>query len=210
MPNDTEFTLSLFDNTALTGWTHHTLQAVSEPDEGDETDTDEDGDTPASPAAPAPRGSNFHLAGDRELARGWSRALVLPSWRRIASAAPARMNSAPAGRRSAQRSKPPLRRRNMPPCNAQRSMPTTRRRQSSVDSGEPPNGWDLAGAACWNPAWAPACSSPCCLPRCTRPASSPASNTTRSPPASPAWCIPRRGCGARTTRGANCPGALIW
>ena len=29
MPNDTEFTLNLFDNTALTGWPHHTLQAIS-------------------------------------------------------------------------------------------------------------------------------------------------------------------------------------
>ena len=34
MPTDTEFTLSLFDNTALSGWTHHALQAAADPDEG--------------------------------------------------------------------------------------------------------------------------------------------------------------------------------
>ena len=33
-----------------------------------------------------------------------------------------------------------------------------------MDSGAPPNGWALPGAACWNPAWAPACSSRCCPP----------------------------------------------
>ena len=76
MPSDTEFTHSLFDNTALSDWNPRTLQAVAEPAEVDETDTDadgldEDGDTPPSPAAPAPRGSNFHLTGDRALARGW-------------------------------------------------------------------------------------------------------------------------------------------
>ena len=76
MPNDTEFTHSLFDNTALSNWSPHTLQAVAEPAEVDEADTDADGldeggDPPLSPAAPAPRGSNFHLAGDRALARGW-------------------------------------------------------------------------------------------------------------------------------------------
>ncbi|HEY5299828.1 MAG TPA: ArdC-like ssDNA-binding domain-containing protein, partial [Acetobacteraceae bacterium] len=74
MPNDTEFTLSLFDNTPLSGWTHHTLQAASDPDEidqGDDTDAEDDGDTPPSAADPAARGGNFHLAADRELARGW-------------------------------------------------------------------------------------------------------------------------------------------
>ena len=93
-----------------------------------------------------------------------SSASALRNWRRTASAAPARTNSAPAGRRSARRSKPPSRRRNTPRCNAPRSMPTTRRRRSSAASGEPPNDWAFAGAACWNPAWAPACSSRCCLP----------------------------------------------
>ena len=71
MPNDTsEFTLSLFDNTALSGWTPHSPSADSGPWEAD----DNDDDTPppaAAPAVPAARGSNFHLAGDRELAQGW-------------------------------------------------------------------------------------------------------------------------------------------
>ncbi|MDR3488591.1 MAG: hypothetical protein P4M05_27265 [Bradyrhizobium sp.] len=38
MPNDTEFTLSLFDNTALSGWSHHTLQAVPALNEADALD----------------------------------------------------------------------------------------------------------------------------------------------------------------------------
>ena len=36
-----------------------------------QTMIDEDGDTAPSAPAPAARGSNFHLAGDRALARGW-------------------------------------------------------------------------------------------------------------------------------------------
>ena len=74
MPNDTEFTLSLFDNTALSSWNPHTLQAVAEPDEADlddADDADQGGDTPPPAADPVARGSNFHLAGDRALARGW-------------------------------------------------------------------------------------------------------------------------------------------
>jgi hypothetical protein len=74
MPTDaSEFTLSLFDNTALPGWTHHAPPIGVEPCgaiEADADDDKEDGDTP-SPAAPATRGSNFHLAGDRGLARAW-------------------------------------------------------------------------------------------------------------------------------------------
>jgi len=74
MPNDTEFTLSLFDNTALTGWSPDTLPAVAEPDEVDEADTDDadqDGDTCLSAADAVVRGSNFHLDNDRNLSRGW-------------------------------------------------------------------------------------------------------------------------------------------
>ena len=68
MPADTsEFTLSLFDSTALSGWTHHTPQAVEDPNEAD----DPDDTTTPPPAVPAARGRNFHLAGDRELAQGW-------------------------------------------------------------------------------------------------------------------------------------------
>jgi len=74
MPNDTEFTLSLFDNTALTGWSPDTLPAVAEPDEVDEADTDDadqDGDTSLPAADAVVRGSNFHLDNDRNLSRGW-------------------------------------------------------------------------------------------------------------------------------------------
>ena len=74
MPNDTEFTHSLFDNTALSSWSPDTLQAVAEPDEVDEADTDDadqDGDTCLPAADAVVLGSNFHLTGDRELARGW-------------------------------------------------------------------------------------------------------------------------------------------
>ena len=74
MPNDTEFTHSLFDNTALSSWSPDTLQAVAEPDEVDEADTDDadqDGDTCLPAADTVVRGSNFHLTGDRALARGW-------------------------------------------------------------------------------------------------------------------------------------------
>jgi N12 class adenine-specific DNA methylase/adenine-specific DNA methylase len=74
MPNDTDFTLGLFDNTALSNWSPHTLLAVTEPDETDLDDTDDaeqDGDTSLSPADSIARGSNFYLAGDRDLARGW-------------------------------------------------------------------------------------------------------------------------------------------
>jgi N12 class adenine-specific DNA methylase len=90
MPNDTEFTLSLFDSTpsagipsaaaagtlassALSGWNYHTLQAAAdtyEANEADADDADQDGDTPSA-ADPAARGSNFQLDGDRALARGW-------------------------------------------------------------------------------------------------------------------------------------------
>jgi hypothetical protein len=74
MPNDTEFTHSLFDNTALSSWSPDTLQAVAEPDEVDEADTDDadqDGDTCLPAADTVVRGSNFDLTGDRALARGW-------------------------------------------------------------------------------------------------------------------------------------------
>ena len=74
MPSDTEFTHSLFDNTALSNWSPDTLQAVAEPDEVDEADTDDadqDGDTCLPAADTVVRGSNFHLTGDRALARGW-------------------------------------------------------------------------------------------------------------------------------------------
>jgi N12 class adenine-specific DNA methylase len=71
MPADTEFTLSLFDSSALSGWNSRTLQASSDSYEADEADADQDGETPPPDADPVARGSNFHLTGDRALARGW-------------------------------------------------------------------------------------------------------------------------------------------
>jgi N12 class adenine-specific DNA methylase/adenine-specific DNA methylase len=77
MPTGTsEFTLSLFDNTALSGWNHHAPRAIAEPDEtdgddADQADPDEAGDMPPA-ADPIARGNNFHLDGDRDLARGWA------------------------------------------------------------------------------------------------------------------------------------------
>ena len=78
MPSDTEFTLSLFDNTALSSWTDHARPTVADADEADRAiiydaadDAEDDGDTPPPPADPIARGSNFRLAGTRELARGW-------------------------------------------------------------------------------------------------------------------------------------------
>ena len=133
MPNDTEFTLSLFDNTALSGWNHHALQAVAEPDEADEADADDDADAGRRHAAACGRSGRARqqlpshrrpracprLAGagarqhrrDHPVEGRWnSRAAPRPrtsrrnccassasarrSWRRTASAAPARTNSA--------------------------------------------------------------------------------------------------------------------
>src|SRR3984957_15701788 len=74
MPNDTDFTLSLFDNTALSSLNSQTPQAVTQPDEtspDDADDANQDGETPLPSADPVARGTNFYLAGDRALARGW-------------------------------------------------------------------------------------------------------------------------------------------
>ena len=77
MTNDTDFTISLFDNTALSGWSPHTMQAIAGSDESDLDDaeragTDMDGDAPPPATDPAARGNNFRLIGDRALARGWT------------------------------------------------------------------------------------------------------------------------------------------
>jgi N12 class adenine-specific DNA methylase/SAM-dependent methyltransferase len=73
MPTDgNEFTLGLFDHTALSGWTSHAPQvspAVYEDDPSGDADADTTSPLPASGAAS--RGINFQLAGDRDLARGW-------------------------------------------------------------------------------------------------------------------------------------------
>jgi N12 class adenine-specific DNA methylase len=75
MTNDTDpFTLSLFDNTASPDRNHHTPPTSSNTREADETedDSDEDVDAPALVIDPVARGGNFHLDGDRNLARGWA------------------------------------------------------------------------------------------------------------------------------------------
>jgi hypothetical protein len=72
MPSDTSaFTLSLFDSTALPGWTHHARQTLPDPNETDPANDDDDDPTPP-PANPAARGSNYHLPGNRALTRGWA------------------------------------------------------------------------------------------------------------------------------------------
>jgi N12 class adenine-specific DNA methylase/adenine-specific DNA methylase len=72
MPNDTSaFTLNLFDNTALCGWTQHALPDAADTDACDPANDDDDNDTPPPATTPAARGSNFYPAADRELARGW-------------------------------------------------------------------------------------------------------------------------------------------
>jgi N12 class adenine-specific DNA methylase len=72
MPNDTSaFTLNLFDNTALSGWTQHALPDAADTDACDPANDDDDSDTPPPATTPAARGSNFYPAADRELARGW-------------------------------------------------------------------------------------------------------------------------------------------
>ena len=75
MTIDTDsFTLSLFDNTAAPAWNHHTPPTSSNTREADEAEDDsaEDADAPALVIDPVARGGNFHLDGDRNLARGWA------------------------------------------------------------------------------------------------------------------------------------------
>ncbi|HML42924.1 MAG TPA: lactate dehydrogenase, partial [Hyphomicrobium zavarzinii] len=83
MAQDDPFTLDLFGNTALSsglglGVTAFAGTAASGPDDDD--DPDPSTPAPAAPAAGAApstqraareRGVNFHLAGDRALAKGW-------------------------------------------------------------------------------------------------------------------------------------------
>ncbi|MEA2727312.1 MAG: hypothetical protein QOF70_1787 [Acetobacteraceae bacterium] len=66
MPDAAQYTLGLFDSTAL-GWTvapPAIAPTSPEPDADDE---------PQAPAAPTPqeKGVNFALSGDRHLPRGW-------------------------------------------------------------------------------------------------------------------------------------------
>jgi hypothetical protein len=56
------------------GLISYAVQFPGDPTEGDQADPDDDnadGDTRPSATTPAARGNNFHLAADRELARGW-------------------------------------------------------------------------------------------------------------------------------------------
>ena len=66
MPTDTEFTLSLFDNTALSGWTHHALQAVADRTRSMRRmpmTTDRDGDTlPLRPIRPRAAATSISTA----------------------------------------------------------------------------------------------------------------------------------------------------
>ena len=71
MPNDT-FGFALFDNTALSGWTYPAPTTAADMCAFDEANDDDTPPPAAAPAAPAARGSNFHLAGDRDLALGWA------------------------------------------------------------------------------------------------------------------------------------------
>ena len=69
MPDASQFTLGLFDNTAL-GWTVRTPQADPEPSSADPEPDDAD-DALVQETATAPLGANFYLDSDRALARGW-------------------------------------------------------------------------------------------------------------------------------------------
>jgi predicted RNA methylase len=71
-----EFTHSLFDTADSLGWHPQTPTTASDAPDADEAEVDdgidEGGDTPPLASDPAARGSNFHLDGDRTLARGWA------------------------------------------------------------------------------------------------------------------------------------------
>ncbi len=70
-------TFSLFDNTAAPAWDYHTspnFSDVYDADDADEADENNEGDRGASAPKinPVAGGSNFHLEGERDLARGWA------------------------------------------------------------------------------------------------------------------------------------------
>jgi N12 class adenine-specific DNA methylase len=74
MPNDTsDFTLGLFDTTALSSWPAPPPLAFDADDDEEDTDETAQGND-TLPATPDPivRGRNFYLNGDRGLARGWA------------------------------------------------------------------------------------------------------------------------------------------
>jgi hypothetical protein len=72
--DDSAFTLGLFDNSALA---NRTCSAPSNTTESFEADVDGADDTEADDrnpvlVPPVARGRDFHLDGDRDLARGWA------------------------------------------------------------------------------------------------------------------------------------------
>jgi len=73
MPTDgNEFTLGLFDHSALSGWNSHALQVALTADHEDPPDdADSDNISPLPASGAVAHGTNFQLAGDRDLARGW-------------------------------------------------------------------------------------------------------------------------------------------
>lgn len=73
MPTDgNEFTLGLFDHTALSDWNSQALQAALTDDQADPPeDADTDTISPLPHSGAVARGTNFQLVGDRDLARGW-------------------------------------------------------------------------------------------------------------------------------------------
>ncbi|HUB12790.1 MAG TPA: hypothetical protein VMB34_12610 [Acetobacteraceae bacterium] len=73
MPTDgNEFTLGLFDHTALSGWNSRALQTPLDADHEDPSDDADADDISSLPGSDAvARGTNFQLAGERELSRGW-------------------------------------------------------------------------------------------------------------------------------------------
>jgi len=72
MPNDSEFTLGLFDSTALSGWTGPDPLSPADVDVSDDDGRDDAvAASPLPPTPPAAAGTNYVLTGDRGLAAGW-------------------------------------------------------------------------------------------------------------------------------------------
>ena len=106
MANGTDFTLSLFDNTALLSWNSHTLQAVTEPnatnlDEPD--DADQDGETLPPSADPVAGGTTSTTRRRRSgSSPGWNTPSTgwMPTLKSIAAAASTRRFGWPVTRRA--------------------------------------------------------------------------------------------------------------
>lgn len=68
MPDAAQYTLALFDTTAL-GWT---VDLPPSPSPSADPIPDRNDDDSTTPAVRPIRGTNYVLAGDRPLARGWA------------------------------------------------------------------------------------------------------------------------------------------